>query len=185
MAGECGVGELDQLAGSVYEFHIGDILPLAIGGNVFDLRSLIEVMPVDSDASLPGVAADLHEENRVGARVFLVIGEVRSHDHFVARESLRPMALLARLARGTQLFHGRRDRRVVGVERDGDHLAHAGELGPSEPSRARTDMAFDAGHSLVRRIAVGREFGLHDGVTGLPAELGGIHVLDAVVGGGA
>src|ERR1017187_4636514 len=48
----------------------------------------------------------------------------------------------------------------IGVERDGEYLAHAGEFAFHEPARAGANVALHAFHAGVRRILVGGEFGL-------------------------
>ena len=73
----------------------------------------------------------------------------------------------------------------VGVERGVPDLSEPVELGFDEPRGAGADVALDAGDPRVRRILVGGELGLHDGVAGLAAELDGLHLFDREEGGGA
>ena len=79
----------------------------------------------------------------------------------VAVELLRPVALLAGVARRPQVLHRRRNRPRVGVERHRQHLPRAGELRLREPRRARTDVALHARDARVRAVLVRGELGLH------------------------
>ena len=82
---------------------------------------------------------------------------------------------------GRRLWTGVGDGRGISVERDRDHLAHAGKLALHEPPGARADVALHAVHPRVRRILIGGEFRLHDGVAGLAAEGNPVHVIDGAV----
>ncbi len=105
------------------------------------------------------------------------------HLELVADELLRPVALLAGLARRAQVVDRRRDRRRIEVEGDRDQLPGAGELGLDEPAGARADVAVDAAHAGVGAALEGGVLGRHHRVAGLAAEGGGVHHLDRLVGG--
>src|SRR5207248_10269938 len=66
-----------------------------------------------------------------------------------------------------------------------ENLPHARELRTYEPSWSRTDVAFHAVDARGRGVLIGGKLRCHDRVAGLPAELRGIHVLDAEVGSGS
>ena len=66
-----------------------------------------------------------------------------------------------------------------------ENLPHARELRTYEPSWSRTDVAFHAVDARVRGVLIGGKLRCHDRVAGLPAELRGIHVLDAAVRSGS
>ena len=103
-------------------------------------------------------------------------------DDLVAVELLRPVALLAGVARRPQVLHRRRNRPRVGVERDGEQLPRARELRSREPRRAGADVALHAGDARVRAVLVRGELRLHHLVADLAAELDRVHVLDAAIG---
>lgn len=59
----------------------------------------------------------------------------------------------------------------------GKDLSDAGELGAHEPACARTDVTFHAVDARVWGCLIGGKLRGYHRVTGLPAELGGIHVF--------
>ena len=139
-------------------------------------------VPVDALAAAGLAAAHLHHQHGLHLGVGLVLLEVGVDLEPVAHELVRPVALLAGLARRAQVVDGHGDRPRVEVERHRDELPGAGELGLHEPVRARADVALHALHPRVRRALVGRVLGLHHRVAGGAAELRRLHHLDALVG---
>ena len=128
------------------------------------------------------LAADLHHQHRMQFRVLLVLGVVNADPQLVPGELARRVALLAGVARRTQVVHRRRDRRRIKIECHRDQLPAAGDLRLHEPVGSRTDVAVRARDARVRRTLVRRVFRLHDCVAGRAAELHRLHVLDALVG---
>ncbi len=134
-----------------------------------------------TDSTVPGPSSDLHQQNGGCGCIQLIFCVCGMHDHFVAREALRPVALLAGFARGTQICHGSGNRPWIVVQHHRYHLPGPGKLAAHEPRSARTDMACGAVHPRVGRIRVTRKFGFHD-MAGGPAEPCRIHITNRAVG---
>src|SRR5262245_33771501 len=100
----------------------------------------------------------------------------------VPDELVRPVALLAGLARRPQVVDGGGYGTGRELQRDGDELPRAGELRAHEPAGTGTDVTGDARYARVRRPPVGRVLRLHDAMAGLSAERGRVHHLDPLVG---
>ena len=169
-------------SGTILHADPRDHLTLVVRRDVLDLVGDVHV-PVDAlrDAGPLAAAADMDLQRRHRLGVLLVFAVLGHAADLVAVEFLRPVALLASLARRPQSPHGRRSRTRIGVKRDSKHLPQTGDLRSRETRRAGTDVALHARDARVRAVLVGRELRLHHGVTHLPAELRRVHVLDAAV----
>src|SRR5438034_11408773 len=88
----------------------------------------------------------------------------------IADEFLWPMALLAGLLRGPQIFHRRWDRAFVSARERAVELIHAIDFGFHERRSAGSDIAIRALDARVRRIQVGRVFRLLRCETSLTAK---------------
>src|SRR3990172_45312 len=87
------------------------------------------------------------------------------------KEMLRPMALLARLLRGTQVPYRRFNRERVLLEENGIDLICTGKLRFHIPIGAGADMTLSARNSCVRRVEIRRVFRLHNVMAYLTAKL--------------
>ena len=171
-----------DLAPRVPHLDLVDRLPLVVG-EVADAHAGVDV-PVDPLGGAPLLAAHPHEEHGLLLGVGLVVAEARDDLDAVAHELARPVALLAGLARRAQIVDRRGDRPRIDAGGDRHDLSDARELGLDEPSRPRPDVTVDAADVGVGGALEGGELGLHHAVAGLAAELGGVHGLDPLVGGG-
>src|SRR5215469_8774538 len=158
-----------------------DDLPLIVDRDVADTRTFIEVPSMNSHRPLPSVAANLEQHRGRLRSVLLVVLVCGFHHELVAGETLRPMALLAGFPGRTEILHRSVNGPRVSVKNNRENLAHAGELGAHEPSRAWTDVAFHTVDAGVRGILIGGKLRNHDRVTGLAAELCGVHIFHAAV----
>ncbi len=127
-------------------------------------------------------ASDPHQEHGFGQGVRLVVGVAADHAHPVLAELLGPVARLAGLTSRAQVVNRRGDRPRIGLERNRKHLPHARKLALHEPRSAGADVTGHAFHARVGRSLVRREFGLHHGVTGLPAKSDAVHIAHGLVG---
>ena len=109
---------------------------------VADAHARSQMRAVDPNAFV--AAADLHQQHGLGRRIVLVVAELVDDPQPVFAVLLRPVAGFARLARGTQIVHRRRDGRLVSVEHHREYLPDAGELAAHEPRFARPDVALHA-----------------------------------------
>ena len=124
----------------------------------------------------------MNYEHAEAAAVAVFVAEVvRAHELLVADELPTPVALLAGLARRTQVVDRRRDGPRVGVRGRGPDLSQARELGADVPAGTRADVALRAGDARVGRAVVGDPLGRHDVVTHLSAERGGLARLVRLV----
>src|SRR5579863_3922943 len=181
-----GLREDRSLAGRVVNVaDLGYLLAVPINRDVLDAPLGVQVTPVNAQLAIPGVAADLEKQDGGEFCVLFVFFKVPDDDQLVAREGLRIVALLARLARRPQIRHGHRDRPFVGMKRHGIDLPEAGKLRADEPGRAGADVTLNAFNAGVRRTLIRRKFGLHHRVARLPAESHRIHVLHSAIGSDA
>src|SRR5688572_2004285 len=81
------------------------------------------------------------------------------------------MTLLAGVLGGPEILHRRCDGAGIVVERVGDELVRAIELGLDEMLGTETDVARDAIYAGVRPALVGDELGVHRAMTDLAAKL--------------
>ncbi len=112
-------------------------------------------------------------------RVLLIVAVMSEGLELRPPEFLRPVALLAGLLRRAKVLHRRGDGPGIGAQGGVVNLAHARELGLHVPAGARSDVAFDASHTRVRRGLIGGELRVHDGMAQLAAE---IHRIGELVG---
>ena len=127
-------------------------------------------------------SARQHHQDRLRLGIGGVVLEVENHAQFDVVELLRPMALFASAAGGHQAFasHGRLNR-VADTLKNGVHqLAGPGLLAFHPPGRTRGNVVIHTQAARVRRVLMGGEFRFHH-MTGLPAELGRLHMLDRSV----
>ena len=136
-------------------------------------------------ARWPLLASHLEGEHGVAQGVGLVVGVFLLDQELVAGELLGPVALLAGLAGRAELVDGARDGPGIGPEGHREDLAHPGELRLHEPPGPGSDVALHAAHPRMRRVHEGGVLGGHDRVAGEAAELRGVQVLHALVGGRA
>ncbi len=175
---DAGVVELAHAPVRPRDAHPGDVLAPLVGRDVLD-RGRDQHVVVDARALHEArlLAADLQQHAQAMRRVLLV-SEVVGADHLlVADELLRPVALLAGLARGAQIVDRRRNGPRVAVHRDGPDLPQAVDLGLDEPVGALADVALDAGHAGVGGDLVGGPLRMHDAVAELAAEARGLRRL--------
>ena len=75
------------------------------------------------------LAADLHQQHRLGHRIGFVFAELRVHLQLVADVLGGPVALLAGFAGRAQAVHRARNRRRVEIQCHRHHLPGPGDLG--------------------------------------------------------
>jgi len=151
--------------------HPRDDLTFLVAGDVLNLVGDRHV-PVDaSDRTELGITtADFHQHLDRPRRILFVWQIMLECALGCAIEFLRPVALLAGLARRPQVLDRCRDRAGILVRQCRVNLVRAGELRFDEPTRARADVALDARDARVWRFLVSRVLRCHDRVTRLAAE---------------
>ncbi len=140
-------------------------------------------MPVDpgGGAHRRFGTARFDEQLDLVAGVLLVRVKMGAGPQLRSEELLRPVALLAGFPRRAQVLDRRMDRPTEGVERHGQHLAHAADLRLHVPVGARADVAGGAADAGVRRVQVAGVLGVHDRVADLPAKLRRVGVVVPLV----
>lgn len=145
---------------------------LRIGCNVRDPVFDIH-MPVDASgkASIRLGSAGVDQHTDLARCVFLVVAVVVEDFELRSVELPWPVTLLTGLLGRAQIRDWRRYRLRVLVKNCGINLIGTGNLGAHIPSSAGADVTLNALNSGMGRLQVGGVLRLHDGVTGLPAEL--------------
>ena len=163
--------------------HVGDRLPLVIGGDVLDADVGIG-MPVNRPAARcrPARPANEHLQDRRCLRVGVVVRVLALDLDDVAEIAARPVTVAAGLERRTHVGHpGDRFGDLVG--HDVIELPRAGELGAHERLGAFTDVTLGARDLRVRRRLPRGELRVHRQMAGLPAERRRFHVVHRALGG--
>jgi hypothetical protein len=104
-------------------------------------------MPVLRPA--PPTLPTQHQDAALGRHV-LVVREVSVDREAIPGQVVRPMALLAGVARRAEVVHRGRNRLLDVVEENGRDLPQARQLRLQEPLGPVPDVALDTGHTRVR-----------------------------------
>ena len=125
--------------------------------------------------------ADPHEHLHLPVGVLLVAQEVVLVEPDLGEELRGPVTLLAHVLSGSKVVDRRGNGGGVALHDRLDHLTGPRPLALHVPIGAGADVTGHARHASMGRCLVRPALGLHDRVTHLAAELGGLGVVIALV----